>query len=396
MSTLLSSALRSNLNSANLLSAQIAKTQERVSTGRKVNSAADDAYAYFSEKSMRKTSDKLDKIFQEMDTGSKTIDAAISSLNSISDLVNRTESLVRSAQETSNFAERIGLRKQVSDLMKSIQQMAENASYRGVNLLGDSSNELNIGLNADGSDTLDISAATSADDSFTDLSGSAFGFEMTALSTDGMFLEASASNDLISADSELVADLGYTAADTIDFSGATSGASFSYAITATSTVKDLVDAVNADGNFKAVLNSDNTISYSSATYESITVADSAAATNVSIVNGDTSAAIQSVTGTVDYFTVDASLDDMLNTLSNFKTTIQAKEGSLSNYSVILDAHQNLTENMMSLLQENADNLVVANIEEESVSLNVLQTRQQLAMISISMATQQEQNIMRLF
>lgn len=391
MSTILSSALRSNLNSAQLLNDQLSKTQERVSTGRKVNSAADDAYAYFSEKSLRSTSSKLESIIQTMDAGAKTIQASIAALNSISDLAERTESLVRSALETSDYSEREGLRAQVAELISSMEQMASNAGYRGVNLLGDSTNELNIKLNQDGNQTMEIDAATSADDSFTDLSGASFGFDKTTLNT---------ANTIATTPATTTTTAGtYTGTDTLDTLGYADGAtitfdlenssSFTYTIgtAASTTVNDFLAAVNAREDFSAEL-SGGDITYSASNVGDFTITDAG--------GGLTTGATLSTVQELGVFGDDSVLNNLLSTIENFNVTLQAKEGSLSNYSVILDAHQGLTENMISLLNENADNLVVANIEEESVNLNVLQTRQQLAMISISMATQQEQNVMRLF
>lgn len=402
MSTILSSSLRSNLNSAKLLSDQLEKTQERVATGRKVNSASDDAYAYFSEANMRKTANKLEGVFSEMDTGTKTIDAAVAALNGISDLADRAESLVRAALESSDMSEREGLRAQVSDLMTSMQQMAENAGYRGVNLLGDSTNTLSMDLNADGSETLDIAAATGADDAFTDLSGASFGFDVSAIGTATANVSASdsfttASHASLTGASTLDT-LGYADGDSLSLTDGTNTYTFTIGTAATTSIDDVIAGVDGDGNFTMSVNADNTITYAAAAGGDFTVSETiaGASTTVSLVNGATGVAAQSESVAVGYFGSDATLNDLLSTLDSFRTTMQAKEGSLANYQVIADAHQALTEKMISLLEENADNLVVADVEEESVNLNVLQTRQQLAMISISLATQQEQNVMRLF
>lgn len=400
MSTILSSSLRSNLNSAKLLGDQLEKTQERVATGRKVNSASDDAYAYFSESNMRKTASKLEGVFQQMDTGSKTMDAAVAALKGIGDLADRAESLVRAALESSDSSEREGLRAQVQDLFTSMEQMAENASYRGVNLLGDSTQTLQMDLNASGSETLNISAATDATDSFSDLSGSSFGFDMTSINTAGTTVATSTTASNANFVGATTLDtLGYADGDSITFDDGTNSYTYTITTAATEDIDAVVAGVTGDANFTMTVNGDNTITYTSASNEAFSITESAGASTVSLVNGSTSGSVQTenVATSIDgFFTDDANLNDLLSDIDNFRTTLQSKEGSIANYQVITDAHQALTEKMISLLQENADNLVVADVEEESVNLNVLQTRQQLAMISISLATQQEQNVMRLF
>lgn len=401
MSTLLSSSLRSNLNSASLLSSQLEKTQERISTGRKVNSASDDAYAYFTEIKLRDSSSQFETLNKEMDRGMKTLQAAVSAIKGISDLADRAKSLVQSAKESADADERDGYRQQILDIVNNMQELAKSAEYRGVNLLGDSTNSLTLELDPGGNNSMTLNAASGAEDDFTNLEGDDFGFDLTALAVGTSapgFEHTTALSSVTGATT--MTSLGYAVGDKITLTDGTE--THEYIMASGDDVQDFLDDVNSSTNFTASLGA-GSITYgnsAAASGATVTIADTAASSlTQSLVDGQTGTAA-SATFTYDsgggHFDDEANIDALLTTIEAFKTTLQSKEGSLANNEVIAEAHQAHMDKMVSLLSESADNLVAADIEEESVKLNVLQTRQQLAMISLQLATQQEQNVMRLF
>ncbi len=74
-------------------------------------------------------------------------------------------------------------------------------------------------------------------------------------------------------------------------------------------------------------------------------------------------------------------------------TMSAELGSY--YNIVLN-RQDFTENLINVLQEGADKLTLADMNEESANMLALQTRQQLATNSLSLASQAAQSILRLF
>ena len=402
MSTMLSSSMRSNLNSADLLMKQMESTQERVSTGRAVNSASDDAYAYFTENSLRDTASDLDFYAKEMDRGIKTIKSATSAINAMQDLADRAEGILRAAGETEDRWERDGLRQQYEDVVKSIGDMAKNAEYRGVNLLGGTGDDLSIQLDANGTNFLNVSSADFTDVEAIDASFTAgvdgiaeFGIGIDSADP---LVNVSGSNTFTE-DTLLVgataADAGYAVGDTITIDVDGGGTdTFTYTIDEDSTVSSFLAAVNGSGLARAELVGGE-IQYTMSG-DAGTVAESAAPATagsgtLSLVGGTATG-----TGTAAYFNSDANINAQLDNIDSLKTTLSAKEGELANFEVITESFAGFAEQMVSLLEEGADNLVMADMEEESVKLNVLQTRQQLAMISISLGNQAEQNVLRLF
>ena len=66
----------------------------------------------------------------------------------------------------------------------------------------------------------------------------------------------------------------------------------------------------------------------------------------------------------------------------------------SYYNIVLN-RQDFTENLINVLEEGADKLTLADMNEESANMLALQTRQQLATNSLSLASQAAQSILRL-
>ena len=63
---------------------------------------------------------------------------------------------------------------------------------------------------------------------------------------------------------------------------------------------------------------------------------------------------------------------------------------------LLSTRIDFTEDYVSTLQEGADKLTLADINEEGANLLALQTRQQLGIQALSLAAQAEASILRLF
>ena len=414
---MLSSSMRSNLNSADLLMKQMESTQERVSTGRAVNSASDDAYAYFTENSLRDTASDLDFYAKEMDRGIKTIKSATSAINAMQDLADRAEGIARAALETEDRWERDGLRQQYADVMDSIGDMAKNAEYRGVNLLGGTGDDLSIQLDANGTNFLNVSSTdfTNVENIDGSFVAGTDGIAEFSTGIDSTNAATHTANTGIADDSVSLTDasIGYAAGDTITLTlgdGANSE-SYTYTVDEDSTISTFITEVNGSGLARAEFSGGN-ITYTSAGENSanVTITDTdngggvAGGPGVSIVTGTATVGSEqfddATTGTGAganaYFNLDINIEAQLDNIDSLKTTLSAKEGELANFEVIAESFSAFAEQMVSLLEEGADNLVMADMEEESVKLNVLQTRQQLAMISISLGNQAEQNVLRLF
>ena len=77
-------------------------------------------------------------------------------------------------------------------------------------------------------------------------------------------------------------------------------------------------------------------------------------------------------------------------------SIRAFTAELGNNYSIITSRQDFTENLINILTEGADKLTLADMNEESANILALQTRQQLAINSLSLASQAAQAVMKLF
>ncbi len=98
----LTASMRSNLLSLQNTQKLFDTTQERLSTGKKVNSALDNPTSYFTAQSLTKRADDLTGLLDTMGQAVQTLTAADESLTTLTTLTEQAQSLVNSALDTAN------------------------------------------------------------------------------------------------------------------------------------------------------------------------------------------------------------------------------------------------------------------------------------------------------
>ncbi len=83
-------------------------------------------------------------------------------------------------------------------------------------------------------------------------------------------------------------------------------------------------------------------------------------------------------------------------ISGALNQIRQMSSELGNYYSIVTTRENFTQNLINVLTEGADKLTLADMNEESANMLALQIRQQLAVNSLSLASQASQSILKLF
>jgi flagellin len=149
----LSGGMRSNLLNLQLTSALQDRTQLRLSTGKKVNSAIDDAAAFFAAQAENSRAGDLSALKDSMNEAIQTLKAADAGISGITKLIEQAKGLIASARGAI-VADRLTLAAQFDGLLTQIDGMAADASYKGTNLLD--SGTLTVTFNEDGSSTLTI------------------------------------------------------------------------------------------------------------------------------------------------------------------------------------------------------------------------------------------------
>ena len=96
------------------------------------------------------------------------------------------------------------------------------------------------------------------------------------------------------------------------------------------------------------------------------------------------------------FSDDTLLDKRLDGLSKAITTLATQSSSFGSALTTIQTRQDFTKSMINTLQSGADSLVNADLNEESATLLALNTRQQLSQTALSLASQADQAVLRLF
>ena len=129
------------------------RTTERLSTGKKVNSAVDDPSAYFAAQNEMNRANDLSARKDQMGEAIQTVQAGLQGIDGISNLIQQMQGLAASAQ-SADTTDRASLAAQFDSLRTQIDQLAGDASYKGTNLL--KSGSLAVAFNEDASSNLTI------------------------------------------------------------------------------------------------------------------------------------------------------------------------------------------------------------------------------------------------
>lgn len=268
----LSAGVRSNLLSLQGTTRSIGTTQTRLSSGLKVNSALDDASAFFTSVALSNRASDLNTLKSDIDLSVSTLEAAINGIDGITELVQQAKGLANQAKATGDTSEKSTLAVQFNALLTQIDDLANDSSFNGSNLIQATPDTLTVEFNEDGSSDLTIT-----------------GLDSTT-GTSGLAIDA---------------------------------------------------AVGAFAN----------------------------STNV-----------------------DAALGDLNSALTELRTNA----ATLGSNSSVLQTRLSFTSDLVNTLDTGAGKLTLADLNEESANLLALQTRQQLGINSLSLASQSERSILALF
>jgi flagellin-like hook-associated protein FlgL len=95
------------------------------------------------------------------------------------------------------------------------------------------------------------------------------------------------------------------------------------------------------------------------------------------------------------FQTDTAINAAISALDAATTTLRSQSSTFGSKLSIVQTRQDFTKNMISVLQVGADNLTLADSNEEGANLLALQTRQSLSTSALAMAAQADQNVLRL-
>jgi flagellin-like hook-associated protein FlgL len=151
----LAGSMRTNLVNLQGVATLQARTTQRLSTGKKVNSAVDDPSAFFAAQNHQNRAADLAARKDQVGEAIQTVKAALQGIDGISALIQQAKGLTASAR-SANTADRASLATQFDALRTQVDQLAGDASYKGTNFLA-SGSSLAVDFNESGTSSLTIS-----------------------------------------------------------------------------------------------------------------------------------------------------------------------------------------------------------------------------------------------
>ena len=131
----LTAGMRKNLFSLQQTQGLLERTQKRLATGQRVNTAVDDPVNYFTALGHRQRSEDLASRKDEMSESIQLVGAANEGVESITALIASAKSLAQSALSASTTSEINTLYNQYEEVLSQIDFLAADSGYKGVNLL---------------------------------------------------------------------------------------------------------------------------------------------------------------------------------------------------------------------------------------------------------------------
>lgn len=404
------------LQSLNQTNRELAGVQNRVNTGLKVASAADNGAIFAIAEGQRTRIAALGTVQNGIDRATSAVDVALSAGEAIGDILKQLKEKAVAAQATDlSTDQRAALHADFDALRTQINQIANAATFNGANLVN--------GTNLTGGGN-DYSVLTS------DASG---GGGSSGYTLDGV---AGTANGTLSASGTLADFVGAVtldASDVVRFSVTTGGvtSTFDVAVAGTDTIQDYLDAVSTGTSGRVTASYDDTtgvITYNSAEaftarfYDDATTAkdddgyfdSSDGATGATLAAGGggggtnsinvsgfdfrlgtSGQALATVTGALDVSTAGGA-SAASTAIDTAITALNKDLAKLGSQSKALEVQKTFLGKLSDSIEAGLGNLVDADLAKESARLQSLQVKQQLGAQALSIANQAPSIVLSFF
>jgi len=372
----LSAGVRQNLLSLQKTADLMGLTQNRLATGKKVNSALDNPINFFTASSLQNRASDLNSLMDAMSNAIQTLQAADNGITAITSLVKSAQALAQQAA----------------------QNAASTAIYSGtVSGLTAASTATIVAANtitvSDGTTTATFTAVGGGADTvqdFLDAVNNTVGINVRAeLSGDGrILLEATGTDAITIAGTATALEKaafglvdGTTAAGTLNTTRSSLASQFD-------DIRTQINQLAADSGFNGVnlLNGN-----------ALKVTFNETGTSFVSISGATlDSAGLGVVASTNTFQTDLDIGDALANLSSALTTLRSQASAFGNSLSVVQTRQDFTKVTINTLQVGADNLTLADTNEEGANMLALQTRQQLSITALSLSAQANQAVLQLF
>ena len=372
----LTASMRSNLLSLQQTQDLMDMTQERLSTGKKVNSAIDNPSSYYTAQSLTNRASDLNALLDSMGQGIQTIQAANEGIEAITDFVQQAKALANTARDNATVKGTTSSgtytaaddKKNITVKIEGVADQNIEVTLKDTDSLEQAATKIAMALN-DGTD-----GVKDAED--TVIGG------FTATVENGQIK--------ISNSKGIVANVSGTISG-ITFNGEIGNSTRTTSMKQYNEILDQIDQLAKDSGYKGV----NLLQGNS-----LKVVFNEDRSSYLTINGtfaDTSDEGLKISRAEDWTNPDnEAIDASISELENAITSLRNMASEFGNNYSIVENRENFTESLINVLEEGSDKLTLADMNEESANMLALQTRQQLAINSLSLASQAAQSVLSLF
>jgi len=152
----LTASARANLLALQNTAGLLQSTQQALATGKKVNSAIDNATAYFQSQGFLNRANDLSNLKDSLSTSLQTVTSVGNSIGDVQTIVQQLQGLTTSALQTTSTATRSTLATQFNSLRTQLDNLVSDATFNGTNLLNSSTTTLVVFFNETNSTSLTI------------------------------------------------------------------------------------------------------------------------------------------------------------------------------------------------------------------------------------------------
>ena len=147
------------LQNLNVTGSELGVAQQRISTGRKVDSAKDNGSTWAIAQSMRATSTSLNAVKDSLLRGQSTLDVALAAGSSVSDLLLQMKEKALAASDTTlDTSGRSALNEDFKALRDQLAKTVSNADFNGTNMIKTGGASLAALANAAGTSKITVAA----------------------------------------------------------------------------------------------------------------------------------------------------------------------------------------------------------------------------------------------
>jgi len=407
----LSASVRQNLLSLQSTADLLATTQNRLSTGKKVNTALDNPTNFFTAQGLDNRASDINNLLDGIGNGVQVLQAANTGLTSLQKLVDTAKSIANQVlQAPTGYS------------VKSSATSGAPAGAGALAVAGTAADITNAGTNSLNGKTFVFTPAAGAATTITVSSTVAAGNVNSidafnaALSSAGIGLTAALASDgsigftSTNDNASQILTLGTTAAaNTVALSGT---GTFALVTPAGGTAgKPVADAASQTIRSNLVAQYNNIIT------QITTTAQDASFNGINLLNGDdlkltfnetgkstlnikgvtfnaAGLGLASLASGTDFLD-NASAKATIAKISNASDTLRTQASALGSNLSIVQIRQDFNKNLINVLQTGSANLTLADTNEEAANSQALSTRQSIAVSALALANQSQQSVLKL-